>query len=215
VEFEHVVRGRRSTRAFLSDPVPRVLVREVLDAARWAPSWGNSQAWNVTVLSGEALRALTAAISAKMGTGAPSDTDIPFPGEWPEEIKRRMNIRRPAPEGAPAPASAGPSVWEAWGAPTLLLFSVDERLAAEYACFDAGLLVQSVCLAAYDKGLGTCIEAMMVRYAGALHDLLPGTAHLRFVVGVALGYLDETSPVNSFPCERIALDEFVTWEDEL
>ena len=213
MEFEHVLRSRRSTRAFREDLVPPEAVREILEAARWAPSWGNSQAWNVTVVSGPTLRGLEASVSAQVATGDPSRTDIPMPHEWPAYLKKRMNIRRPTSESTPQPAATGSSVWEAWGAPTLLLFAVDERLPSEYACFDAGLLVQSVCLAAHDKGLGTCIEAMMVRYPHVLHELLPAAAHLRFVVGVALGYPDELSPANSISRERIEVDEFATWAD--
>jgi nitroreductase len=213
VEFDHVVRSRRSTRAFRADPVPYELVRQILDAARWAPSWGNSQAWNVTVVSGQILRRLKESLAAQVGTGAASHSDVPMPIEWPAEIKKRMTIPRPASAEPSQPAKSSPSVWEAWGAPTLLLFSVDEHLQPEYACFDAGILVQSVCLAAQDKGLGTCIEAMMVRYRDVLHELLPDAADLRFVVGVALGYPDELSPANSFVRERIEVDEFVTWAD--
>jgi nitroreductase len=213
VEFEQVLQGRRSTRAFRDDPVPATVVREILSDARWAPSWANSQAWHVAVVSGEILRALKAAVSARAEVGAPSNSDIPMPGEWPAEIKQRMSVRRSGSESVSRSATTGPSVWEAWGAPTLLLFAIDERLAAEYACFDTGLLVQSVCLAAHDRGLGTCIEAMMVRYPEPLHELLPETAHLRFVVAVALGHPDEQSPANSFGRERIEVDEFTTWAD--
>jgi nitroreductase len=210
MEFKKVLRDRQSMRAFHGGPVPDGVVREILDAARWTPSWANSQAWHVAVVSGDTLRELKAAMSAKASAGAPSSSDIPMPVEWPEEVRKRMSVRRPAVGGQPQPA-AGTSGWEAWGAPTLLLFAIDERLATEYACFDTGLLVQSVCLAAHDEGLGTCIEAMMVRYPEVLHDLLPETAHLRFVIAVALGYPDQESRASSTPRERIGLDEFVTW----
>ena len=38
LDFDALVRGRRSVRAFRPDPVPRALIERVLDAARWAPS---------------------------------------------------------------------------------------------------------------------------------------------------------------------------------
>ena len=37
------------------------LVREILDEARWSPSWANTQAWNIYVVSGETLQALKSA----------------------------------------------------------------------------------------------------------------------------------------------------------
>lgn len=212
MEFDQVLRGRRSTRAFRDDPIPDEVVREVLDSARWAPSWNNAQDWNITVVSGEKLRALKDAIVVQVSTELPSRTDIPMPVDWPEEIRARMNIQRPvAAAGAQPQAATSPSVWEAWGAPTLLLFAVDDSLAPEYACLDAGLLVQSVCLAAQDKGLSSCIMAIMVRHPQVLHALLPDTEHMRFVVGVALGLADPKSPINSVDRQRVELDEFVTW----
>ena len=54
MEFDSVIRGRRSIRAYTGEAVPEELIREILDAARWAPSWRNTQAGNVWVLSGDA-----------------------------------------------------------------------------------------------------------------------------------------------------------------
>src|SRR5450756_2931733 len=55
MEFESVIRGRRSIRAYTNEAVPVDLVREILDEARWAPSWRNTQAWNVWAVSGLSL----------------------------------------------------------------------------------------------------------------------------------------------------------------
>ena len=56
MELDRVIRGRRSIRAYKPEPVPEGTIREILDAARWAPSWRNTQAWNVWVLTGDALQ---------------------------------------------------------------------------------------------------------------------------------------------------------------
>ena len=53
MDLIEVVQNRRSIRAFLPDPVPRELVTKVVDLARWAPSWGNTQPWEVVVADGE------------------------------------------------------------------------------------------------------------------------------------------------------------------
>ncbi len=45
-----VLTGRRSVRAFTSDPVPRAVVEEAILAAGWAPSPHNSQPWRFIVL---------------------------------------------------------------------------------------------------------------------------------------------------------------------
>ena len=55
-DFLTLARERRSVRAFRPDPVPPELLDRVLEAARWAPSAGNRQAWRVAVLTTRAER---------------------------------------------------------------------------------------------------------------------------------------------------------------
>lgn len=45
------VRGRRSVRKYLDQPVPRELLDQVLEAARWAPSPHGRQPWRFVVLT--------------------------------------------------------------------------------------------------------------------------------------------------------------------
>ncbi|MGO8693084.1 MAG: nitroreductase family protein [Rectinemataceae bacterium] len=45
-----IIKSRRSLRSFKSDPVPKDLVQTILDAAIWAPSGMNAQAWRFTAL---------------------------------------------------------------------------------------------------------------------------------------------------------------------
>lgn len=55
MEYEEVVMGRRIIRGFLPDPVPKPLIREVLEIAIRATSSLNAQPWNFHVVSGEPL----------------------------------------------------------------------------------------------------------------------------------------------------------------
>jgi len=48
-DFFSVLLRRRSIRSFRREPVPPELLEEVLEAARWAPSAGNLQAWEIAV----------------------------------------------------------------------------------------------------------------------------------------------------------------------
>ncbi len=45
------LRERRSVRKYQARPVPEELIREVLEAAGWAPSAHNAQPWRFIVLS--------------------------------------------------------------------------------------------------------------------------------------------------------------------
>jgi nitroreductase len=45
-----IIKTRRSIRRFLDKPVPLEVLDELLEAARWAPSGGNSQPWVFVVV---------------------------------------------------------------------------------------------------------------------------------------------------------------------
>lgn len=51
-----LLRGRRSVRQYLSTPVPRALIEQVLEAARWAPSPHGRQPWRFAVLTSSASK---------------------------------------------------------------------------------------------------------------------------------------------------------------
>jgi nitroreductase len=55
MNYDDVVRGRRSIRGFLKKPVPKALVREVVELAMRAPSSLNTQPWNFYVVAGDPL----------------------------------------------------------------------------------------------------------------------------------------------------------------
>jgi nitroreductase len=57
MELMDAIKGRRSIRRFKADPVPVELIREVLDAANYAPSAKRGEQWRFTVLTGGAKEA--------------------------------------------------------------------------------------------------------------------------------------------------------------
>ena len=50
------IRNRRSVGNFTSDPVTDEQVETILEAARWAPSGGNSQPWDFVVVRNQQTR---------------------------------------------------------------------------------------------------------------------------------------------------------------
>jgi nitroreductase len=73
------IKGRMSIRAFKPDPVPRDLLREVVDIARWSPSYKNSQPWEIIILSGEKKKALSKMMVGLLADGAEQTQDFPAP----------------------------------------------------------------------------------------------------------------------------------------
>ncbi len=218
MEFETVLRGRRSIRAYTAEPVARELIEEILDEARWSPSWRNTQAWSIWVITGGELERFKERFKSAVDDGQPPSPDFVPTNDWPAACSLRTASLMQARSASLAAAGLATDAAAAlarmanlFGAPCLLVFGIENCLAPEYASFDTGSLVQSVCLAAYDRGLGTCIVATIVRYPELLRELLPGGDGKRFVVAVTLGHPDYEAATNRFERARAGLDELVTW----
>jgi len=59
MDLDKALRGRRSIRSYLDKNVPEELVRQVIEAATFAPSAKNGQQWRFTVLTGKSKKELT------------------------------------------------------------------------------------------------------------------------------------------------------------
>ena len=80
--LEVLLNERYSVRAFLARDVPRETIEHVLKVAQRTASWCNSQPWQVIIASGEAKERFRKALYAGAASGAPENTDFPFPREY-------------------------------------------------------------------------------------------------------------------------------------
>jgi nitroreductase len=220
MDIRKVVRERRSIRNFKPDPIPETLIREILDESRWSPSWGNTQPWEYYVLTGDPLEKFKKANREKMQQGVPFEPDIRMPENWTEKLKKRytgvgrstlesLSIAR---EDTAARAEYTQFMYYLFDAPCLIVACIDKCSASiEYALLDVGLAIQTLCLLAHDRGIGTCIMACAVRYPSLLRGILPHTENKLMVMGVALGYPGLSSPINHFERQRAPLEESVIW----
>ena len=221
MELEAAVRGRRSIRKFTEKKVPGVLVEEILEAARWAPSWGNTQPWEFAVLTGAPLEAFKEANERMFAAGLAATPDIPMPESWPSDLKARygelgktmldlMGIDR-------ADKDARNQLYARmaglFGAPCMIVATIPRGVPAEYALLDVGLIVQTICLLAHARGLGTCIMAAAVRYPDLLRRIAFIPEDRRIVAAIAVGYADPEYPLNRFARKRADLREIVRWVD--
>jgi len=65
MEVMEAIRTRRSIRKYKTDPVDGKTLEMVLEAARWAPSWSNTQCWRfILVRDGDTKGKLAATLNA-------------------------------------------------------------------------------------------------------------------------------------------------------
>ena len=219
MELQKAICNRRSIRHFLAKPVSKDIIEKLIADSLWAPSWGNTQPWEIVVASGQKLEDFKKRSQEALLAGQEAAADIPMPQVWPDAYLDRykelgksvlgaLSIAREDKEGR---LQHFVKMFGFFDAPAAVLVAVDKELALEYAMLDVGIFLQTFCLLAHDKGLGTCILAAMVSYPEIARELFSVPAGKLFVMGAALGWPDPEAPVNSFDRKRGSLDEFVRW----
>ena len=195
-EFIELARKRRSIRKYDDAPIPRETLLSIIEAASWAPSAGNRQDWEFTVITSGAVKKKMEEIVRshwesilKKGAG----------GAVTEEIQRY----------------AKNFDWFA-GAPVLIVISakrpeafLHEMLgdAAEDTAgtgISAAMAAQNLMLAAHASGIGSCCVTGPLAAQEALKDLLGIGRRKKIVCIIALGYPAEQpeTPARK-PVERI------------
>ncbi|MEH6547701.1 MAG: nitroreductase family protein, partial [Sneathiella sp.] len=87
------IETRVTIRQFLPTPVPEMIIREILEIAKRAPSGGNLQPWNVHVLVEDPLKALVDDIDGKLKKGIEEDPEYNvYPPELVDPYKTRRRI---------------------------------------------------------------------------------------------------------------------------
>ncbi|MEW6328314.1 MAG: nitroreductase [Thermodesulfobacteriota bacterium] len=223
MDIMEAVRNRRSIRAFLPKPVPKVVIEKILDAARWAPSWGNTQPWEFLVVGGETLKRIGKEFSRRVAEHVKDNPDIPMPPipqEWPEPYRSRymavgkglFDTLGVARDDKATRAAHYQRMYSFFEAPAVIYVLTGETL-GQYALFDCGSVTQTICLLAGAEGLGTCIMAAAVRHPDVIRAHVSVPPGKKFVIGIATGYPDPDSPYNKYRSSRVPLGEMVSWED--
>jgi nitroreductase len=96
-------------------------------------------------------------------------------------------------------------------APSAIILSVDRSLDETRSQFDIGAISQTICLAALEYGLGTCIEDQGIAFSEVVrkHAQIPESK--RVATSIAIGYPDWDFPANKLESQREPLEEFVSW----
>jgi nitroreductase len=213
------LRRRISVRAFSPAPLDRTLVHDILDAARWAPSGGNLQPWNVIAVAGEARQAVIDLVRNYPGVLPDEAGDRPiYPADlWEPYRSRRFKIGEDMyallgipRENKTARLARMAQNYEFFGAPVGLFFVIDERMGhGQWA--HLGMFMQSIALAAIERGVSSCFQEIwaMLRRTLKAHFQLDG--HEMVYCGMSLGYADADAAVNRLRSERAPVETFASF----
>ncbi|WP_435110955.1 nitroreductase [Nocardiopsis synnemataformans] len=217
--LEALLRGRWSCRAFLPDPVPRELMDRMFGMAQLAPSWCNTQPWELHVTSGAATHdfreGLIAHLEERGGYSAP-DYTMPEGYTGVRRERRRaagwqlyeaVGIARGDREASTRQTFRN---FELFGAPHLAVVTAHEEQGV-YGAVDSGIYLGALLLAARSLGIGAIPQAALARLSPFLREYFAIDDSRKVVVAVSFGYPDLDHPANAFRTARAGVGEAVTY----
>jgi nitroreductase len=188
MDVMQAIKGRRSIRKYRAEPVPEEALQTVLEAARWAPSWSNTQCWRLIVVRDKETKSKLADI---------------LKGVRPGRANPATEAVRSAPVVIAACAELG-----------LTGYYRDEsgenKLATDkgeaWYMFDVALAMQNMSLAAHALGLGTVHTGSLNAVEAA--RILDVPENVIVVELMPLGWPDEEPAARP----RKEINEFVFFE---
>ena len=131
MEAIEMIKGRRSIRKFKDETIDRGLMEEIIEITRFAPSWTNSQTARWTLVDNPKI------IEKLANDGV-------------RGFVYNMDTLKKAKGVAVLSFVKGKSG-------KLEKYGLENENTAKWEVFDAGIACQTFCLAAYAKGIATCI----------------------------------------------------------
>lgn len=212
------IEKRKSIRAFKPDPVSQSVLKELIEHALRAPSWGNTQPWDFFIATGSKLEEIKQGFADKAGQDPMAD--IARPQEFPEPYaSRRRPPGQPArtPAGGAQPPVRRPPNPRLYGAPCVIYictgrsFYFQPKGINAWPVFDCGLIAENIMLLAPAYGLGTIALAQAVTHPDVLRRVLEIPEHLLVVLGIAIGYPNWDDPVTQRRSVREPLSQVAKW----
>lgn len=212
-----LLQDRWSCRAFLPDPVPDALMREMFEIAQRTASWCNTQPWHVYITSGAATRQFSERLVERARGGGQS-FDFPPPAQYVGVYQQRrreagfalydsVSIEKADLEGRARQMLRN---FELFDAPHVAVITTD-RNQGVYGAVDCGGYVANLLSAATALGVATIPQAAIAQFSDAVRDFFSIPEDRQVVCAVSFGYADLAHPVNGFRTSRADIDDAVTF----
>ena len=216
MEFDDVVRGRRSIRGYLKKPVPQALIREILELAMRAPTSLNTQPWNFFVVAGEVLDRIRAGNVERNLAGVPDSREFRMgPGYEGAHRERQIESAKQL-FGAMGIAREDKDKRQDWvlrgfrqfDAPVSIVVTYDKSIqGSDIAPFDCGGVVNCLVNAAWSRGLGCVINSQGIMQSPVVREQAGIPDDQVIQTCVAMGWPDVSFPANAVVSKRKSVDE--------
>lgn len=216
MNYEDVVLGRRSIRAFKQQTVPREVLEDVIGLATRAPSSMNTQPWHLHVVTGAPLDRIRAENTDRMLKGVPPSKESRGTGSYEGDHRNRqveiavqlfqaMGIARDDKEKRQDWILRG---FRQFDAPVSIVVTYDRVLQeGDVAQFDCGALVNGLVNAAWSRGLGCVVNSQGIMHSPVVREHAGIPEDQVIMICVAMGYPDEAFPANAVVSRRRPVSE--------
>ena len=216
MNYDDVVKSRRSIRGYLDKPVPKELIREILEIAMRAPTSMNSQPWNFYVVAGEVLDRIRKGNVERNVAGVPDSREFrmgpPYAGvhrdrqvEIAVQLFQAMGIERGDKEKRMDWVLRG---FRQFDAPVCVIVTYDRELSgSDDTPFDCGAVTTALVNAAWSRGLGCVINSQGIMQSPVVREHAGIPDDQVIMKAVAMGWPDESFPANAVVSERKSVDE--------
>ena len=225
MQFDDVVLGRRSIRGYKPVPVPKELIKEVIEMAMRAPSSLNTQPWNFYVISGEPLDRIRTGNTERILAGMPDSREFRGHGGYEGVHRERqidiakqlfaaMGIEREDKEGRQDWVLRG---FRQFDAPVSVVVTYDRTIhGGDIGPFDCGAVTNALVNAAWSRGLGCVVSSQGIMQSPVVREHAHIPDDQVIMICVAMGYPDDSFPANAVVSRRKSVDEaavFVGFDD--
>jgi coenzyme F420-0:L-glutamate ligase/coenzyme F420-1:gamma-L-glutamate ligase len=182
IDLMDAVRQRRSIRNYTQQSVPLELIREILQAATWAPSAHNAQPWQFIVLTDEACKFDLADAMAEVWLQELEQDGIP-------KTMREASVRTSADRFSNAPVL----ILACLSLEDMDAYPDEKRKGneRELAIQSLGAAIQNLLLATHAKGLGACWYCAPIFCKNAVRKTLKIPEEIDPQALITLGYPTE------------------------
>jgi nitroreductase len=223
MELFEALLTRSSKRDFEDKPVPKETIDKILSASLRAPSWVNSQPWEIAVSTGKTSEFIKKSVYKLASEDNPGNPDFPFPlspALWPEKqnanmfetgklIYESLGVLR---DDAAKRKAIALYNQDFFGSQTAIYVYIDEKLGL-WSILDSGMLIQNILLGVHAAGLGACPQAYLVRYPGVLREVFKLPESKKFLLGISIGFYKKDSAANNIQTSRVGLKDAVKYYD--
>ena len=220
IDFETLVKQRRSIRGYKPDAVSKEIIGEIIEIAKRAPSSMNTQPWHFHVITGDPLEQIRKGNTERMLAGASVDREIKM-GHGYEGIHRdrqveiaiqlfaAMEIERDDKERRQDWVMRG---FRQFDAPVSIVVTLDKALEHDtVGHFDLGAATYGLVLAAWTKGLGSVINGQGIMQSSVVREFANIPEDEVIMTCVAMGYPDESFVANDVQSLRASNENVVSY----